>query len=316
MSKFSYPLLLEPVSVPRPWGGGRLCKLYDRQCVESSQPIGEAWDVSTWPTDPGDPSLATVTKITNGPLAGTPLDSVVDVPVVVKILDSAEKLSVQVHPVRKNEHKDEMWYILHADPDAYLFCGLKADANMQDFCDLIHSENPDEEAVLSKLYRADNLLPGMYFNVPTGTVHAVGPGIVAFEVSEKTQITYRMFDYNRGRALHLDDGCEAALAVRPDLPVLDSGLDIDGASSVETITEFPTFCVVKATGSSFTVKSAKHMHLVTATMGDVKISGPSADWDVTLKHSFSCLIPSTSEPYTIDTLGSGEVLITPLMGND
>ncbi len=312
MSKFNYPLLLEPVSVPRPWGGGRLCELYDRVCVESAQPIGEAWDVSTWPTDPGDPSLATVTKIVNGPLAGTALDKVVDVPVVVKVLDSAEKLSVQVHPVEKNEHKDEMWYILHADPDAYLFCGLKNGADVKTLCELIKTDNPDEAEVLSLLYRADNLKPGMHFNVPTGTVHAVGPGIISFEVSEKTQITYRMFDYNRGRALHLDDGCKAAMAIRADLPVLDNGMEIEGADCVENITEFPTFCVLKATGKSFKVKSAKHMHLITATMGDVKLSGPGADWDITIKHSFTALLPSTVEPYSIDTLGSGEVLITPL----
>ncbi|MCE5200373.1 MAG: type I phosphomannose isomerase catalytic subunit [Armatimonadota bacterium] len=312
MSRFNYPLLLEPVSVPRPWGGGRVCKLYDRAHVESSQPIGEAWDVSTWPKDPGDPNLATVTHITNGSLAGTPLDQIVNVPVVVKLLDSAEKLSVQVHPVSENEHKDEMWYILHADPGAYLFCGLKDGVDKNAFCDVIHSKDPSEEQVLDMLVRADDPKPGTYFNVPTGTVHAVGPGLVAFEISEQTQITYRLFDYNRGRALHLDDGCKAVMAVRPNLPVLDAGLKIDGAQNVETITEFPTFCVVKATGDKIAVQSSKHMHLVTATMGTCKLSGPTADWNITLKHSFTCLVPATTEPYTIDTCGSGDVLISPL----
>lgn len=312
MSDFNYPLLLQPVSVPRPWGGGRLCKLYDRECVDSAQPIGEAWDVSTWPTDPGNPSLPTVTAITNGPLAGTLLDQVVDVPVVVKILDSAEKLSVQVHPVETDAHKDEMWYILHADPDAYLFCGLNEGVDKGEFCEKVKSPDADEPDVLSMLYCARGLEPGAHFNVPTGTIHAVGPGIVAFEVSEQTQITYRLYDYNRGRALHLEDGCKAALAVRPDLPVLDAGLAVEGAESVETITEFPTFCVVKAVGGQFAVASAAHMHLITATMGDIKISGPSEHWNITLKHSYSCLVPSTRQAYEIDTLGSREVLITPL----
>ncbi|MCX8053718.1 MAG: hypothetical protein N3B12_07910, partial [Armatimonadetes bacterium] len=120
MSDFDYPLLLEPIPVPRPWGGGKVCKLFGRkveihgksasqeaQHPEASapeihtpqEPIGEWWDVSTWPTDPGNPGLPTVTRITNGPLQGVPLDQVADVPVVVKLLDSAEKLSVQAHPV-------------------------------------------------------------------------------------------------------------------------------------------------------------------------------------------------------------------------
>lgn len=312
MSRFSYPLLLEPVSVPRPWGGGRLCKLYDRACVDSAQPIGEAWDVSTWPNDPGNPNLPTVTKITNGPLAGTMLDQIVDVPVVVKLLDPAEKLSVQVHPVEKDEHKDEMWYVLHADPDAYLFCGLKDGVSKQTFCDLVKSPNSSEPEVLDMLFCATDLKQGDHFNVPAGTIHAAGPGLVAFEVSEQNQITYRLFDYNRGRALHTEDGCKAAMTVRPDLPVLDSGLEISGADSVETITEFPTFCVVKATGGKLEIKSARHMHLITATMGDIKIQSPSPDWNITLKHSFTCLIPAVSEPYIIDTHGSGEVLITSL----
>ena len=312
MSNFNYPLLLEPISVPRPWGGGRVCNLYQRECVQSDQPIGEAWDVSTWPKDPGNPELATVTKIINGKLAGTMLDEVVNVPVVVKLLDSAEALSIQVHPVAETAHKDEMWYILYAENDAFLLCGLKDGVDKEEFCKLIHSPNPKTEQVMEMLNRADNLKPGMYFNVPTGTVHAVGPGLVAFEVSEQTQVTYRLYDYNRGRALHLDDGCEAVMAHRPDYPVLDAGLNINGADSVETLTEFPTFCVVKATGSKITVDSSKHMHLVTATMGDCKISGPNSDWDITLKHSFTCLVPATNEAYTIDTLESGEVLFTPL----
>jgi mannose-6-phosphate isomerase len=311
MPPFDYPLLLEPVNVPRPWGGGRVCKLYDRPCVQSGEPIGETWDVSTWPRDPGNPDLATVTRIINGPLAGVPLDQVTSVPVVVKLLDSAEKLSVQIHPVTEDVHKDEMWYILHAEPGAYLFYGLRDDVHKTEFCNLVKSPNPDEASVLSMLKRADDLRPGMHFNEPTGTVHAVGPGLVAFEVSEQTQVTYRLYDYNRGRALHLEEGCKAVMTPRPDWKVLDPGISIE-AASIETLTQFPTFCVLKAAGESLTIRSAKHRHLVTATMGDVRISGSSAEWDITLKHSFTSLVPPVAQPYAIETMGSGEVLITSL----
>ena len=312
MQNFDYPLMLKPIAVPRPWGAGRLCKLYDRECVKSSEPIGESWDVSTWPTDPGNPGLATVTTITNGPLKGTALDKIVDVPVVVKLLDAAEKLSVQSHPVKENEHKDEMWYILHADPDAYLFCGLGKGVSKEDFCKVIKSDNVKENQVLSMLNKADNLKPGDYFNVPTGTVHAVGPGIIAYEVSEKSQVTYRIYDYNRGRTLHLEEGCIAVMANRPDYPVLDEGLEIEGADLVETITKFPTFCVIKAVGSKISIKSAKHNHLITATFGDVKISAEKENWDVTIKKSFSCLLPAVNTPYSMDIAEGGEVLIVPL----
>lgn len=313
MTRFDYPLLLDPIAVPRPWGGGRVCKLYNRPCVEATEPIGESWDVSTWPTDPGNPGLATVSTISNGPLAGTPLDQVADVPVVVKLLDSAEKLSVQVHPVTPDVHKDEMWYILHADPDAYLFCGLEPGVDKEAFCRACRSSEASEDEVLGMLYRAEDIQPGMHYNVPTGTVHAVGPGLVAFEISERTQVTYRLYDYNRGRALHLDDGCKAILATRPSLPTLEYELSVNGADELETLTEFPTFCVVRAAGERLTVGPVSRQHLVTATMGDCRISGPSAAWDITLKHSFTCLVPPCSEPYQVDTLGSGEALISPLV---
>jgi hypothetical protein len=103
------------------------------------------------------------------------------------------------------------------------------------------------------------------------------------------------------------------MATRPNLPVLDSGLTIEGADRTETITEFPTFCVIKATGDKITIKSAKHMHLVTATMGDIHLTGPTSDWNITLKQSFTCLVPRTEQPYIIDTNGSGEALITTLV---
>ena len=312
MSTFNYPLLLSPVAVPRPWGGGRLPKLYGRDTVESSEPIGESWDVSTWPRDPGNPELPTVTTILNGPLSDTPLDKIVSVPVVVKLLDSAEKLSVQVHPVSNDSHKDEMWYILYAEPDAYLFYGLKDGITGNSLCELVKSSDASQESVLECLKTATDLKPGMYFNVPSGTVHAVGPGIVAFEVSESMQVTYRLYDYNRGRALHIGDGCNALSGTRVVGEMLDPSLDLCGYDTRELITQFPTFSVLKVTGSKFRVNNSSHMHLLTATMGDLTITGPDPLWNITLKHASSCLVPSTTNGYDVNVVSGNEVLITSL----
>ena len=315
MSDFNYPLLLEPISVPKVWGEGRLSKIPGRAAPESEDPIGESWDVSTWPTAPDNDSLVTVTRITNGPLAGTPLDKIVNVPVVVKLLDSGDRLSVQNHPVQADVHKNEMWYILHADDGAYLYLGLADGVDKRRFCEAIRAEQPDEAAVLGMLKFHPGLKPGSHFNVPTGTVHAIGPGLLTFEISERAQVTYRLYDYNRERSrgkLDLEDGCEAVMTTPPDLPPLDHGLAIEDADSIDVITRFPTFCVVRATGEKITVQSAEHMHLVTATMGDCRLTGPTPDWDITLGYSFTCLVPAVSRPYTIDTLGSGEVLVAPL----
>lgn len=314
MAGFDYPLLLEPISVPKVWGGGRISKIPGRHIVDSTDPIGESWDVSTWPTAPDNKELCTVTRIANGPLAGALLNTIVNVPVVVKVIDSADKLSVQNHPVLPDVHKDEMWYVLEADPDAYIYLGLAQGVEKQQFCDLICSQDPPENEVLGSLGHIGSIKPGAHYNVPTGMVHAIGPGLLTYEISEQTQVTYRLYDYNRERSrgkLDLQEGCAAIMTPRPDLPNLGPGLDLECEKS-ELITEFPSFCVVKATGDRITVKSASHMHLITATKGNCKISGPSEDWSIDLGYSFTCLAPAGDKRYAIDTCGSGEVLIAPL----
>jgi mannose-6-phosphate isomerase len=309
---FHYPLLLKPIPVPRPWGAGKASKIYKRECVQSSLPIGEWWDASTWPADPGDPSLATVSIIANGPLAGTPLNEIIELPIVAKLIDSAQSLSVQVHPVAPDMHKDEMWYILDAEPGAYLYCGLAQGTDANDLCNTIRSAKPENEAVLKLLHRADSLQPGMHFNVPSGAVHAIGPGLIAFEVSERTQVTYRLFDYNSARQLHIEEGCEAVLKKRPNIPELSPNLKIEKPSSVEMLSSFPSFCVFRIKGDNIAVQSIESCHLVTATKGDCRLAGSNVDWDILIPQSYTALIPPINRPYKIDARSGGEVLITTL----
>jgi mannose-6-phosphate isomerase len=310
---FQYPLLLNPIPVPRPWGAGKASKIYKRECVQSKQPIGEWWDASTWPADPGDPTLATVSRIANGPLAGTLLNEIIELPVVAKLIDSAQSLSVQVHPVAPDMHKDEMWYILDADPGSYLYCGLAEGADPKELCNAISAANPGTETVLKLLHRADDIQPGMHFNVPSGTVHAVGPGLIAFEVSERTQITYRLFDYNSSRKLHIKEGCEAVLNKRVNIPALNPALEIEKPSFVELLSAFPSFCVLRVKGDNIAVRSIESYHLITATKGDCRLKGPNVDWDVLIPQSYTALLPPMDKPYSIDARSGGEVLVTTLV---
>ncbi len=304
--KCDYPLLTEPVAVPRVWGAGRVSALYKGRSGMTSD-IGECWDMSTWPSDPGDPSLKTVSVIKNGPLAGKSLDSVIDLPIVVKIIDSAEKLSVQVHPTEEGRTKDEMWYILDAQPDAYLFLDVAGGISPADYCALAASGSGEEE-VMSRLKKYGSLKPGDYFNVPTGTIHAVGPGIVCFEVSEQCQITYRLFDYNRGRALHAEEGAKAASSGRKDKPVLDVHYDVK-AEGVRYLTQFPAFWVTELLGTETDIVSIDHDHVLTAVSGDLSLKGPGENWNITLPDSMSCLVPA-GYPYKIFNKG-GRCLVTP-----
>jgi mannose-6-phosphate isomerase len=309
LSHCNYPLLAKPIPVPRPWGAGKASTIYKREPAKAGKPIGEWWDASTWPKDPGDPGISTITTIANGSLAGTPLNEVMELPVVVKLIDSAQSLSVQVHPVEPDSHKDEMWYILNADPGSYLYCGLAEGAKAKDLCHAIRADKPDAESILKLLHRADNLQPGAHFNVPSGTVHAVGPGLIAFEVSERAQVTYRLFDYNSSRELHIEEGCKALLNPRSEMAAFDPGLKVKKPASLERLSTFPTFCVFRAKGDRIIVQSIKTYHLVTAVTGDCRLEGHNVDWDIVIPRSFSVLIPSIHKPYIVHAQG-GEILIT------
>jgi mannose-6-phosphate isomerase len=147
------------------------------------------------------------------------------IPLLVKLLFTSEKLSVQVHPkddYAKTKHnsrgKTEMWHILRAEPDAQIALGLKQ---------RVTSEELREASLNGAIEQMLNWIPahvGDTFFVPAGTIHAIGGGLVLCEVQQHSDITYRLYDYGRPRELHLDDGCivsncEAHDAAMVDLPV-------------------------------------------------------------------------------------------------
>lgn len=305
---FDYPLLLKPINVPRPWGAGLISSIYDREASQGEVKIGEAWDVSTFPQDPGNPDLETVNVILNGPLAGKPLTEALECPVVVKILDTCQRLSVQIHPVKPGDTKDEMWYILNAKKDAFLYLGLKDGVEAGAYCDKAADTNATAEEVTGMLKCYDNLKFGDYFNVPSGTIHAVGPDIVAFEVSEQKQITYRLYDYNRGRALHLAEGKEAATGKREDMPILSVSIDAE-CDNIEYITKFPCFWVCEIFGKNVTVNSCDRPQILTAVAGDVTLKGENDNWNITVKQSKSAVIPAGYK-YTTENTGD-RFLLTP-----
>jgi len=317
VSKFDYPLLFEPIPVPKVWAGKKLADIPGRKRLDETTHAGESWDVSTWPTAPDDSSLDTMSKITNGSLAGTPLGDVMQVPVVVKVIDSGQPLSVQCHPHTPDEHKNEMWYIFEADKDAYIYLGFADGVTADEFCAALREEPQNGQRIMNSLNCRRKLERGMHFSVPAPSVHALGPGLLTFEISERSQVTYRLYDYDRARSRgHLDiaAGCEALTTSVSSQKPFDPMLDIRQEQTTSVIAEFSTFCVIKSTGDKIRIESAGRQHLLTASGGNCRISGPRSEWDIELRYTFTCLVPPTDKPYTIDTQGSGEILISPLTG--
>lgn len=206
-----YPFLLLPIFDERPWGVRDLRPIYTRVVKE---PIGESW--LTW----GDSCIA------NGPLAGRTLGEIAKqyrrdlvglaavyedrFPLLVKFLFPAEKLSVQVHPddagaqrVGQPYGKTECWYVLQAEPGAQVALGLKPGTTLGEFETSIR-ENRAEE-----LLNWVNVSAGDMLYVTAGTVHTIGGGMILVETQQSSDITYRLYDYGRGRELHVKNGIAA-----------------------------------------------------------------------------------------------------------
>jgi len=206
-----YPFLLIPIFDERPWGVRNLRPVYTKIVKE---PIGESW--LTWNDN----------RIANGPFAGRTLGEMTSefrralvgtaavyedrFPLLVKFLFSAEKLSVQVHPddaaaqrVGEPCGKTECWYVLDAQPGAKVALGLKAGTTITDFEASIHEDRAEELLNWIKVCAGDMLF------VAAGTVHTIGGDMVLVETQQTSDITYRLYDYGRGRELHMRDGIAA-----------------------------------------------------------------------------------------------------------
>jgi len=189
MAKADYPLLLTPHLAERIWGGSLLGK-----------GIGEAWDLSVHPNGPA--------RVANGALEGATLSEVAatraedfggPIELLAKRLDCALDLSVQVHP-KHGDPKTESWVVLHAVPGAGVYHG---------FVRPVEREEVKQAALdgsLPKLMRFVPVAEGDCIFVPSGTLHAIGGGLLLFELQQSADTTYRLFDWGRGRELHLDQG--------------------------------------------------------------------------------------------------------------
>jgi mannose-6-phosphate isomerase len=219
-----YPLTFNPLFQERIWGGRKLEELY-RKKLPTAGPIGESWEISD---RPGQISI-----VNRGPLQGKSLRWLMEnhgrdllgwvptaderFPLLVKLLDSREKLSLQVHPPAQKaaalggEPKTEMWYIANAETDAELFVGLKTGTTRAEFEDKIRDGSVADCFSRIKVRSGDAMF------LPSGRVHAIGGGVVIFEIQQNSDTTYRVFDWNR-----LDStGKPRQLHVRESLDCID-----------------------------------------------------------------------------------------------
>lgn len=222
-------LKLKPSCKDYLWGGHRLAEEYGVKY--DGEVLAEAWELSCHPDGPS--------YIANGMYAGKTLQEYIDLkgkevlglncrrfrdfPILTKFIDAKQSLSVQVHPSNryalKNEGqygKTEMWYVMDADPGAYLYYGFKIEISKEEFAKRI------EEDTLLEVLNAVPVQKGDVLFIESGTIHAIGAGILIAEIQQNSNVTYRVYDYGRvgkdgkKRDLHI----EKALAVTNRVPII------------------------------------------------------------------------------------------------
>ena len=185
---------LKPVFKDYLWGGKKLKALYGA----GGSIVAEAWLVSAHPDG--------MSMVAEGKYEGMPLPDYLlkaeghsAFPVLIKLIDSAQKLSVQVHPdneyarIHENDNgKSELWMVLEADEGAYLYVGFSRDVSKEELRQRIQ-DGTVEEVLRIRLKPS----PGDMIYIPAGTVHAIGEGNLILEVQQSSNATYRLYDYNR-----------------------------------------------------------------------------------------------------------------------
>jgi mannose-6-phosphate isomerase len=217
------PFLLHPAAKDYLWGGTRLKDDFAKDAV--SDIVAETWECSTHPDG--------VSIAASGEWIGMPLDGILrahpeylgehahggtELPVLVKLIDAKRDLSVQVHPsdefAREHENgqngKTEMWYVMDAEPDTRIAYGLHHTISRDSFLKAI------EDGTVEKYLQFVPARKNDLFFIPPGTVHAIGAGSLIAEIQQSSNLTYRLYDYNRTdrdgnkRALHLEKGLAVA----------------------------------------------------------------------------------------------------------
>lgn len=219
-----YPIKFHPILVSKIWGGNKLVHSLHKPCSENN--IGESWEISAIE---GYESI-----VSNGRLAGINIKELIErykekllgkhviekfgeqFPLLIKYIDAADDLSIQVHPddvLAEQKHhskgKTEMWYVIEAEKDAALLSGLKKAVDATTVSEAIEKGN------FTELINAIPVTEGSTFFIPAGRIHAIGKGILLAEIQQSSDITYRLYDYNRidkngkKRELHIADSLEA-----------------------------------------------------------------------------------------------------------
>lgn len=327
-----YPLKFTPFLRPMIWGGDRIAPF---KGIETDlEKIGESWEISGHPDHE--------TSVAEGPLAGKTVNQLVALykgrlvgekvyahygdrfPLLVKFIDAAADLSIQVHPddamalrvEGEPSGKTEMWYVIAAAPGGHLYSGLSREITPEEFRTLV-----SEGRITEVLSRYD-VAPGDVFFLPAGRIHAICSGVLLAEIQQTSDLTYRIYDYGRvgfdgkPRALHVDKAAEAVdytvnSSYRTDYKVVP-----EEKTSLVDCPFFTTDYYELTQEKEIPLRDLDSFVIVLCAEGEAEIldaepvfdeegrRGPTKGHVATIRRGETLLIPATSLGLTVKPSGS------------
>ena len=307
------PILLDPVYKEYVWGGNRFETELHRRVLPGT--IAESWEVADHPDGH--------TRILNGPFANLTLAEALRqdcegllgtgrraerFPLMVKLIDARETLSVQVHPDDETaplvggEAKAEMWVVLEATPDAHIYSGFHPGVTPEVF------EEARAKGTIPSLLQRYPARPGMVFYTPGGRVHAIGAGCLLLEVQQNSNTTYRIYDWDRldrngpPRPLHLAKALRVIrwdLSESPIAPVLPEVFLHDGMTSREILAT-PHFLVDewRVEGPATHTLDGSGFVILFPTDADLRIRTPHQPAMI-LRKNATCLMPAALRSFDL-----------------
>ncbi|MEL6305194.1 MAG: type I phosphomannose isomerase catalytic subunit [Bacteroidota bacterium] len=312
-----YPLKFKPILKERLWGGTKLKSVLQKP-IESDI-TGESWELS------GVEGYISV--VSEGSLEGTSLNSLIesygekllgksvmdrfgeDFPILIKFIDAQKDLSIQLHPndaLAKKRHnsfgKTEMWYIMDADPNAQLIVGFNRDVAKEEYVESL------EKDTLLDLLNYEAVIEGDTFFINTGKIHAIGAGVLLAEIQQTSDITYRVFDFNRRdkngnlRELHTELALDAIDYERKDDFKVNYPTESNIANPMVESPYFKTNYLALDDTHVLDVSTRDSFTILMCVKGEAKVS--NAEGETSVKKGETLLIGADTDRIEIATLGA------------